>query len=348
MPVFDDIIREGEGARDHNERAFAYLNRSARSEGGRVRELVERWFARYPAAHRDRLISRFRPAIDDSHVSAFFELFLHELILVRGHTVLAIEPSMPGTKTSPDFLIQSREGHRFYLEAVLATGRSREEAGAEARLNDLLTAIDDVGSPRHFLDLHMRGMPAKQVSTKAMKRRLKKWVEGLPDGDAAKEVAPFVFEEAGVRIILTAWPRRNPEAGGGAIGVQHFPFRDMVPHTGIRAALSSKAGHYGEPDYPLVLAINSLQRFRHESAVLDALLDTSRVTIHTGQAGNSISNERAPDGVWVRRHGPNNRRLSAVLSTAGVNPWHFGLRASRPYPKSLAKEEAAYCLARGG
>ena len=146
MSIFDDIPREDQDLPHQDEAAFAYLNRSSRTEAIRVRQLLDFWVDHYPAQHRDALVARFRSTIDDHHLSAFFELFLHELALQCGHQVIPIEPTLSHTPNSPDFLIESNQGSRFYLEGVMATGRSREETAAQARLNQALAAIDPASS----------------------------------------------------------------------------------------------------------------------------------------------------------------------------------------------------------
>ena len=223
MHIFDDIARDLYDPLRQDETAFAYLNRSGRREGERVRQLVVRWFDHYPADKRDGLVARFRSPINDHHYSAFFELFLHEFVLACGHGIVAIEPALPGTTKSPDFLVESDQGDRFYLEAITATGRSQAEAAAQARLNQALDAIDRTPSPRHFLDLYVRGVPAAPITIKKLTTDLRQWIAGLPGDHNAFDVAPFFFKEHGVRITLCAWPRHNRERAGRAIGVRHFP-----------------------------------------------------------------------------------------------------------------------------
>ena len=187
MTIFDDIPRPDVGPPEHGEPAFAYLNRSGRPEADRVRRLVEEWIARYPASSRDNLVSRFRSLNDDAHHSAFFELFIHELVIGRGHRVVAVEPKLPHTMKSPDFLIEAAEGHRLYLECALATGRSAEEAAPHARLDRALKAIERAQSPAHYLSVAPHGDPSGEVSMKRLTRLLEKWVAGLPGGDKAME-----------------------------------------------------------------------------------------------------------------------------------------------------------------
>src|SRR6185312_141475 len=175
MTIFDDIPRTRTDVPHQDETQFAYLNVSAREEANRVRILVDSWFEHYPSDHQSGLVARFRSPIDDEHRSAFFELFLHELVLANGHRVEAVEPTLQHTNRKPDFLIESAEGYRFYLEAVLATGRSQAEVAAMNRLNRALRAVDTASSPNHFLDLTVRGFPTAPVSINNLKNRLREW-----------------------------------------------------------------------------------------------------------------------------------------------------------------------------
>ena len=106
MSIFADISRPDVGPPEHGEPGFPYLNRSGRPEADRVRRLVDEWIARYPTSSRDNLVSRFQSLNDDAHHSAFFELFIHELVIAHGHKVVAVEPKLSHTAKSPDFLIE--------------------------------------------------------------------------------------------------------------------------------------------------------------------------------------------------------------------------------------------------
>src|SRR5579862_740559 len=119
MSIFDQFSRRSTEPFDQNEPAFAYLNRTGRSEATRVRKLIDKWLDNYPFNHRDALVSRFRSSIDNQHYSAFFELFLHELVVSQGHVVVDIEPKLAHSSKSPDFLVETDQGDRFYLEAIL-------------------------------------------------------------------------------------------------------------------------------------------------------------------------------------------------------------------------------------
>lgn len=330
--VFDDIPRSDNGSPDQDETAFAYLNRSGRAEAARVRQLVNAWFAHYPATHRHALVARFRSTIDDQHKSAFFELFVHEFILVRGHKILAIEPRLSHSSKSPDFLVQTNPGHhhRFYIECVIATGRSQEETAAQARLNQALSAVDNTPSTAHFLDLSVHGTPNAPVSINRLRRMLREWIAGLREGDGAKQAAPFVYDEYGMRITLRPFPRFNRERPSRAIGVRHFPVQQVKPDRDIRAALEKKASPYGTLDHPYLVAVNAFGFFQREDAALDALLGIPAVVFRSAADREMETEEiRKPDGIWIGPRGPRKRGLSAVLSTEQIDPWNFASRRAR-------------------
>ena len=96
MTLFDDIHRQDVGPGLHAEPEFIYLNRSARSQAVKVRSELEGWFSRYPEAERYEVRQRFRSKNDSQHRSAFFELFLHELLMQLGCRV-EIHPTMTQT-----------------------------------------------------------------------------------------------------------------------------------------------------------------------------------------------------------------------------------------------------------
>jgi hypothetical protein len=362
MPLFDNIPRPDADVPDQQEAAFAYLNRSGRPEAARVRQLVEGWLAHYPAHERDALIARLRSTIDDQHRSAFFELFVHELLLVRGHKILATEPKLTHTPKSPDFLVQANEGHRLYLECVVATGRSQQEVAAQARLNQALMAVDRTPSPRHFLDLTVQGVPTAPISIKAMTKALRTWIAGLPDDDSAMDEALFQHREHGVTISLRAFPRRHPGRAGRAIGARFFPTRHVTVGDDVRGALEKKAGRYGALDQPYVVAVNALEMFAHEDAALDALLGSPCIVVQQRADGFTHRESRNPDGIWCGPNGARRKGLSAVLSTEGVDPWNFAarrarlirnLRATAPVPSfnlgvdDFQPEEGRYCITAG-
>ncbi len=146
MLLFDtDLDRSKAEPADYSQPHFGYLNRSGRLEATRIRELLEQWFSRYPAHSQAALRARFRSPDDIPHHSAFFELYLHELLRILGYQVDVAPTDDPGPgEKRPDFVAHRSSEPQFHLEATLATDRSTADAAAEARLNQVYDALNKV------------------------------------------------------------------------------------------------------------------------------------------------------------------------------------------------------------
>jgi hypothetical protein len=157
MRLFDEVDRHDKGPARYAEPQFPYLNRSARAAFSRTRQILETWFARYPVSGQADLRARFRYRNDSLHHAAFFELFLHELLLRLGYGV-TVHPSPSQASTRrPDFLAESPSGGCFYVEAVVATDESEEDGAARARMNIVYDAVDRFDSCRVSGDVRQKG-----------------------------------------------------------------------------------------------------------------------------------------------------------------------------------------------
>ena len=331
MSIFDDVPRRPDlDPPMHGEPAFDYLNRSGRLEAQRVRQLVDEWLARYPSSSRDNLVRRLRSPDDDAHHSAFFELFIHELVIARGHNVVAVEPTLSHTDKRPDFLIETVEGHRLYLECALESGRSAAEVALQARLNRALKAIERAQSPAHYLSVSPSGDPTGEVSMKRLTGSLNKWLADLPGDDAATDADRFVYEENGLTLVVRAFPLRSRDHVGRTIGIRHFPAQTVKGADDLRSTFKSKASRYGALDHTYVVAVNALGMFAFPDHAIDALFGSARTAVIVHPDGRvERREERTNDGVWRGPKGVQNTRLSAVLSMEGIDPWGFASRRAR-------------------
>lgn len=345
--VFDDGPRDIAGGADHLISQFEYLNRSDRDEAERVRDFVEDLFSHYPADAQDTLRTRLRSADNNQHISAVFELVLHELLLRAGCQILAVEPSLDGTERSPDFFVQTEAGARFYLEATLATGRSRTQEGADRRLSEALQAIDSVQSPNFFLDVHIAGIPAAPVSGRHLRRRLEDWLQTLDyeqiaakGNDEATARPLFTYEQHGVCLRIGVIPRhqtRGTTVRGRAIAGRMLAPLSVQPQEPIRSAVLGKAGRYGDLDAPYVVAVNALSTYAREDDAIDALFGTEPVSVRQTAEGFEDRIGRDADGVWYGPRGPVNTRVSAVLFTERLGPWSLGQRRARLFMNPWAR-----------
>lgn len=352
MNLFDEMERDDHGPGSYSELGYVYLNRSARSYAARVRETLETWFSRYPIADQEELRSRFR---SDKHPSAFYELFVHELLIRLGCQV-DVHPELVSTTRRPDFLVKSPTGSSFYLEAVLATNESDEEAAARARMNVVNDALNRLDSPNFFIGMDLSGAPRTPPSARKIRAELSKCLAQLdPDEVAAiieaggLEALPhWPYEHHGWRIEFFPIPK-SPSARGkrgmGLIGTQMSEVRSLDSRTAIRDAIITKAKRYGDHQLPYIIAVNALEPGIDRIHAMEALFGKEQfVLVFTPSGPYNTKMERVPDGAWLGASGPRYTRVSAVLLVNHVlprviprasiclyhNPW-----AKRPYKSVL-------------
>jgi len=337
--IFDGRERTRQGGWRAGEPNFAYLDESARPEAARVRALLNSMIANYPASERQTLIDRIRN--EDLHGDATFELLVHQWCLNVGMTVLAVEPSIPGTSKTPDFLVEAA-GQRFYLECAVARGESDKAAASNSRRDDVLREIDAVNSPDFMLGVDVEGVPSQPVRLRALSDRISRWLSDLDHSQIAASAVDEVplFEENlhGMSLSLRPIPRQNSrgDGTGRATGIFSSEIRVVQPWVKMREPLLRKAKRYGTPDLPLVVALNAADQDAELEHAIDALYGTEVWLQTSGGLGHQ---SRLPDGVWFGPKGPQCTRLSGVLVACDLGPWTLGqkdamfienISASRP------------------
>ena len=319
MRLFDEIARDYQGPARYTEPEFCYLNRSARIRVARIRQVLETWFSSYPTAHQKALCQDFRSADDSQHRSAFFELFLHQLLLRLG-CYLTIHPSPAETTKYPDFLIEPPGGACFYLEAVLATGESRKECAARARMNAVYDTLDQLESPDFFIGMELKGAPRTPPRGTEIRSFIACKLASLDPDQIIRQyessglvaLPRWRFEHDGWRIDFFPIPKK-PDARG-RVGVRPLAWWSPEGWRAntvdvIRDAISRKASRYGRLDLPYVIAVNVLSITVDELDVIEAL-----------------------DGAWTSRADPDHTRVSAVLVANNLLPWNIPRAGIRLYP----------------
>jgi hypothetical protein len=184
MRLFDDdgaIDRSDTRPASHGEPHFPYLNRSGRPVAMQVRSVLEAWFQSYPESGKLELRSRFRSPDSVPHHSAFFELYMHQLMKRLGYEV-EIHPEVSTGAKRPDFMVSKAGEDSFILEATLAVSMSREEEAANARLNAVYDALNKVSSPDFFIGVEVFGTPSTPVPGKDLRKAVEIFLRGLnPD-----------------------------------------------------------------------------------------------------------------------------------------------------------------------
>lgn len=359
MKLFDDMDRNNEGPRGYTEPQYYYLNQSARLSFERMRKAIEEWFSRYPIKNQLDLYKRFRSTNDLQHQSAFFELFLHELLVRMGCKIL-VHPKANNIKEKhPDFLVKSSKGESFYLEAVSASNESKEDYGARMRMNSVYDSINKLNSPNFFIGLNLNGYPKtappgveiRSFLTKKLAMLDADEIYSLYIAGGIEGLPHWHFQYGGWKIDFFPIPKSQASRGKSGvrpIGMLFFGFHVVESVIAIRQALVRKAKRYGNIDLPYIIAINVLDYDANRIDFLEALFGSEQFII--GVSSNGSVGEprmtRKPNGLWNSTAAPRYTRVSAVLFAEQIMPWSLTRASICLYHNPWAKKKYSSVLTR--
>jgi len=359
MKLFDDMTRKDEGPAAYAEPKIHYLNRSARLSFERIRKIIEEWFSRYPIKEQLDFYKRFRSTNDLQHQSAFFELFVHELLLRMGCRIL-LHPKASNIKEKrPDFLVKSSGGESFYLEAVIASNESKEDYGARMRMNTVYDSINKLDSPNFFIGLKLNGYPKTVPPGNEIRSFLAKKLAMLdPDeinslymAGGNKAVPHWRFQYGGWKIDFFPIPKSTAlrgKPGVRPIGMQFYGFHFVESVSAIRGALIKKAKRYGDLDLPYVIAVNILDYDADRIDFVDALFGNEQFIMGVNPNGIVMEPKmiRKPNGLWYSTNGPRYTRVSAVIFAEHIMPWSLPRAFLCLYHNPWAKKKYSSILTR--
>src|SRR5690606_16402712 len=102
----------------------------------------------------------------------------------------------------------------------------------------------------------------------------------------------------------------------------------------ISSRLSDKAGKYGRPEEPLIIALNAFGASVDRDDVMNALFGTTGVAI---DRDTLVAREiRSSDGFWRGPSGVQNTRVSGLVWTSNLNAWNLADRALEFVPNPRA------------
>jgi len=332
--LFDEITRDYTGFRCYTEPKWNYLNRCARLECERIRNLLEQWFKNFPSKAQDDLRKRFQSKKDQHHLSAFFELYLHELLSKSGFSV-EIHPVMRNKSTHPDFKVLKDGKPLFYLE-VKVVSLSDEDISAKARENQVYKVLNRIKSPNSFIGVKVQGTPVTNPPGAKMRRFLECKLSNLDLNTIAKQSEQDGFEALPQwewkhddwQVIFFPIPKKlkaQAKLDVRPIGLQMYNPKLTIPHIGIKQAIQDKAIKYGELDLPYIVAINIMKEFGGDDIdISNALFGEEQVAL-IFRRNELIGKQfrRKPNGAWYGPNGPQNKRVSAVLIAVGLTPWEI-------------------------
>lgn len=330
MPLFDDSTRTDLDYADYGESHYAYLNRSARPEIGKVRAKLNEWFDVFPSSEHVHLKSDFQSSSSSQFFGGFTELYCHALLKAQQYDVLPHPDT--GTTTRLDFDVHRAGASQFCLECTVATEYD-EGSTANRLMSQVLSALNTVHSPNFFLGIIQYGAPSFTPSLSQIKRSVDEHLRTLdPDSEEFAENAHLVDEESPYYWEYTErdWKigffpiAKRAEARGrlgvrliGTLGDSHAKSWDS--RTPIMRSLKRKATRYGDLQRPYVIAVNAMDIFLDDEDALDVLFGTAVTRIH--RVTRAVTHDRNHDGFWRGPRGAQHTRVSAVLILPDMGPW---------------------------
>ncbi len=229
----------------HRETLAQRLARAATPADRRVRSLLETWFLRLPEAAQTDVRSRLWERDRRLALAAFWELYLHELLLRLGYEPTP-HPILRAAGARPDFLAVG-QGGSLYVEALIH-GPPTELWRAERRLYPILDVLHEFACSGWFLRLGRVEYGYSTPPLRDLRLVITEWLESLtPESDEAR----LEWCRNGWTIELRA--TRSLPASAAAL-----PSQEAVPATSLRtltSKLQAKAKRYRALDFPLLLAL---------------------------------------------------------------------------------------------
>ncbi len=320
--LFSNRQRDDPSPALHVESTYHFLDRCAKPGCEAIRRLLQRWFEHYPIAHQKALTRRL--SADDFH-SAFFELFLHE-VLRRNQLRPEVDPVL-ASGLKPDFLASGPDT-RFFMEAAVVTDQSRSKRKREAVRSAVYDIINEIHSPDYFLGIKECTLKGNaQPPRQAILRFLRSSIEAANHEEISAASAEsfgrvtWNYEDDRIALAVTPVPKVKARGEPGVKPIGMYPVESLWGGTkeAIRKRLSEKAKRYKQLGEQFVIAVNCVSRWGTDwEDIVDALFGSLQVVVDGRTRESHMS--RARNGFFMGQKGPQNTRVSAVLITT-VFPW---------------------------
>ena len=325
--LFNSATRSYEGPRAHSESDYAFLVRSARAACRHARETLDAWYLRLPVAARGSVRARFVNHDPGHHLGALLELYLHEAFLRLDYEIdLDIGQEDP-THRRPDLLLTDGE-ESFYLEASAVLGADAPGERSNALAAALYEAVDRITAPAFFLSVDIKICGTSTPGRRQVTAPLERWLAEL-DPDTVLAGFQNTRELPERRLVFDGWdvrfraipvsPQHREAPDHRVLGTHSGGVGILDDASPLRAKLKRKAGHYGELGRPYVIALLCAGDFVEDHDIADALLGTT--AIRYSPDTRNVETVRQPDGFWHGSDGPQNSRVSAVITLPQLH-WH--------------------------
>jgi hypothetical protein len=189
-------------------------------------------------------------------------------------------------------------------------------------------ALETLDSPDFFVNYEaVLARGPKQLKRHEVTRSVQAWIDSL-DADIVRsqmetdsEPPRHTLRCRGWEVSFFAAPlktERRGQPGHRIVGAGPAMGGAVNDIDQLEGKLKVKAGRYGRPDEPYVIAILCLSAFMERLDIEQALFGHEAVILEAEQSGTLV---RQRNGFWIRETGPQNARVSAVLTSLCVQPW---------------------------
>ena len=279
------------------------------------------------------LRTAFRSRLPGQHHAAWWELYLHELFVRMGYEI-DVHPALPDSSKRPDFLLR-RNGAQFYLEAVVVSS-GVVTSGRRSAPPWMLDAVNHAANPNFFVRLvEVAKRGEHQLKRKEIVDPLESWLDSEDPDEAAESLErgdnlPMeTIRCRGWEIVFEAWPKKKKareKPRRRLLGIGPMQAGGVNDIEQLRSTLKGKAGRYGRPAIPFVIAVQCRSAFVEPLDIEQALFGSEAFDVPVnGKSQARLYRQR--NGFWVSTAGPQNQRISAVLTAVGLHPANVGKAA---------------------
>lgn len=306
-----------------------FLYRSDRPEILPVCRVMETWFDSFPDLEKDQLHRRLSSRNDAVFHSAFFELYLFTLLRKRGFVVELPRSETQGQKTE-DFRAFLNERLAFRLEAKFV-GKEEHHAWQDSFQEEIERSLDEAHVEGVWFEVDLDGTFVGQPSPRRVRDSFESWfkkekngiLKGMEEKIPPSSLPRFQISETGVKITISPlFTKPESTSDCGPVVLWASGGRWMQTDEKLRKALRRKASRYGEMEVPFIVAL-SMWENADERDIWNALFGDEVFSIGVGPKGpvGKPVPSRKPNGFWLGPHGPQNRRVSAILLVDELFPW---------------------------